>query len=175
MDAGNSMIKIGRFNKTFGLKGHIRAYIEPEVLVRLRKVDALFIMSKDKPLPYFVDEADLNESGHCMFHFEELKDKTAVDVLVGKEIFFDAKNLKKAKPYSSLGDYAGFKLIDEKLGPLDVLDSVAELPGHSIGQFTHNGNEVLFPWNDEVVIQIDKKKKEIMLRLPEGLMDIYLQ
>jgi len=43
-----------------------------------------------------------------------------------------------------------------------------------LGQFILKGREVLFPWNEEVVLKIDKKKKEILLRLPNGLIDIYL-
>ena len=170
----NSLIKIGRLNKTFGLKGHIRAFVEPEILSRLKKLETIFIISKNNPLPYFPDEIDLNESGHCMFHFEEIKDKTAADTLSGKDIFIDEKFLKKVKPFSRLGDYIGFRLQEENLGDLGLLENVTELPNHDVGHFTYREKEILFPWNDEVVLKIDKRKREIMLKLPEGLLDIYL-
>lgn len=170
-----SYLKAGRLNKTFGLKGHIRAYIEPPVIARLKKLQVIFLLSKNTHLPYFIDEMDLNESGHCMFHFEEVNDKTAADQLVGKEIFIEEKELKKVKRYSSLADYVGFNLVDETLGILAPLNNIIELPNHDVGQFIYSGNEVLFPWNEQVILKIDKTKKEILLRLPEGLLDVYIQ
>ncbi|MEO6167173.1 MAG: hypothetical protein ABIO46_14365 [Chitinophagales bacterium] len=169
-----SFIKAGKLNKTFGLKGHLRAYLDPAIVARLKKLRVIYLFSKGTHLPYFPDEVDLNESGHCMFHFEEVKDKTAADQLVGKEIYLDEKQLKKVKPYASLGDFIGFSLVDETLGLLAPLDNVIELPNHDVGQFIYSGNEVLFPWNEQVIVKIDKRKKEILVRLPEGLLDIYL-
>lgn len=168
-------IKAGKLNKTFGLKGHIRGFLEPALIARLKKLQVVYLSVSGNYLPYFLDETDLHESGHCMFHFEEVTDKTAADQLVGKELFVDEKTLKKAKPYSSLTDYIGFKLIDETLGLLAPLDNLLEFPSHAVGSFIYSGYEVLFPWNEEVVLTIDKRKKEILLRLPDGLMDIYLQ
>lgn len=168
-------VKAGRLNKTFGLKGHLRAYLDPAIVVRLKKLPVVYLLSKGSYLPYFPDETDLQASGHCMFHFEEAKDKTAADQLVGKDIYVEETALKKAKPFTSLADFTGFVIHDETLGLLAPLDQVMEMPTHAIGQFVYAGQEVLFPWNEQVILKIDKRKKEIHLRLPEGLMDIYLR
>ncbi|MBX7110050.1 MAG: hypothetical protein K1X61_15480 [Chitinophagales bacterium] len=170
----STYIKAGKLNKTFGLKGHIRAYLEPSIVARIKKLPVVYLLSKNTYLPYFPDEADLQESGHCMFHFEEAADKTAADKLVGKDIYLDEAILKKVKPFTLLADFAGFRLIDETFGQLAPLDNIIELPGHAVGQFIYTGQEVLFPWNEQVILNIDKRRKEILLRLPEGLMDIYL-
>ncbi|MEO5673481.1 MAG: hypothetical protein ABIQ74_02435, partial [Chitinophagales bacterium] len=137
-------------------------------------LEIIFLVSKSKSLPYFIDEMELGESGHGMFHLEEVKDKTAADQLVGREIFIDEKILKKKKAFQSPADFIGFKLNDAVTGNLGVLDNFFELPQHDLGQFIMNGKEILFPWNEEVVLSIDKRKKEILLKLPEGLIDIYL-
>ena len=168
-----NLIKIGRLNKTFGLKGHLRFFIEPEFAFRLKKLEVIFLATKNKSLPYFPDEMEVDETGHGMLHFEEVKDKTTADFLVGKEIFIDEKFLKKQKAFQSPGDFVGFKLIDEQQGDLGTLENFFELPQHELGQFMLRGKEVLFPWNEDVVLKIDKKKKEIKLKLPEGLLDIY--
>lgn len=169
-----SYLKVGRLNRTFGLKGHIRAFIEPAIISRLKKLEVIFIHLKNTHIPHFLDESDLNESGHCMFHFEEVKDKTAADALVGKEIYIDPSILRKVKPYEAIGDFIGFKLIDEKSGDLGILENVTVLPNHDVGHFLYQGKEILFPWNEQVILKIDKRKKEISIRLPEGLMDVYL-
>lgn len=168
------LIKAGKLNKTFGLKGHIRFFIDPEIAERIKKLDSVFVMLQKKPLPFFVDGVDLTESGHGMIHFEDVKDKTAADRLVGREIYLDQKKLKKKKPFTSFADFIGFELIDENKGLVGILDDVLQLTHHELGRFLFNGKEVLFPWNEAIVRKIDKRKKEISLRLPEGLLDVYL-
>ena len=169
-----NLIRIGRLNKTFGLKGHIRVFVEPEFFPRLKRPEVLFLASKNKSLPYFPDEIEFDETGHGMLHFEDVKDKTTADFLVGKEVYIEEKFLKRQKSIQSPADFIGFKLIDAGHGDLGVLDNFFELPQHDLGQFILKGKEVLFPWNQEVVLQIDKKKKVILLKLPDGLIDIYL-
>ncbi|MBA2423378.1 MAG: 16S rRNA processing protein RimM [Chitinophagales bacterium] len=169
-----AFLKVGRLNKTFGLKGHIRAFIEPQIISRLKKLNVLLLLSKNAHLPYFIDEADINESGHCMFHFEEVPDKTSADLLIGKDIYIDPIILKKIKPYQSLADFIGFKITDEQLGYLGDLENVTELPNHDVGHFNHKGKEILFPWNAEVIRKINKKEKNIEVLLPAGLLEIYL-
>ncbi|MFI5134288.1 MAG: ribosome maturation factor RimM [Chitinophagales bacterium] len=170
----SSLIKIGKLNKAFGLKGHIRFFIDPHFASRLKNPKNIFVISQDKPLPFFIDEIDLTESGHGMIHFEDVKDKTAADKMAGKEIYVEEKQLKKPKPFQFFSDYIGFSLSDEKYGALGNLDDVLQLSQHELGKFFFNGKEVLFPWNEEVIVKIDRKKKEILLKLPEGLMEVYL-
>ena len=116
----------------------------------------------------------MTESGHGMIHFEDVKDKTAADLMVGKEIFVDEKSLKKKKKFESAADFIGFKLLDEKLGEIGILEDFFEMPNHDLWQFIYGEKEILFPLNEEVIVKIDKKKKEIHLKLPEGLMEVYL-
>ena len=39
----------------------------------------------------------------------------------------------------------------------------------------HQGREVLVPVVDDFIEKVDKKNREIRLRLPEGLLDLYKQ
>ena len=38
----------------------------------------------------------------------------------------------------------------------------------------YKGIEVLIPLTDEIVPSVDKKKKEIITQLPDGLLDVYM-
>lgn len=169
-----ALLKIGKLNKTFGLKGQIRAFIDPKIIARWKKVELIKIQIEKKPFPLFINEYELGENGHCLFLFEGVTDKTGADKICGKEIFIDEKYLKKAKAYQQLSDFIGFELIDEKLGTLGKLEDVFELPTHELGKFTHHGKEVLFPITEQHVVETNTRKKTLTLNLPEGLLDVYL-
>ena len=51
--------------------------------------------------------------------------------------------------------------MDEKSGDLGQLENVTVLPNHDVGHFFYHGKEILFPWNEHVILKIDKRKKEI--------------
>jgi len=41
-------------------------------------------------------------------------------------------------------------------------------------QINFGEKEILIPLIDEVIVKVDRKKKEMHIRAPEGLIDIYL-
>lgn len=167
-------IKIGKLNRTFGLKGEIRAFIEPQIILRWKKVELIKVMMNKTLTPLFIDEYQLAENGHCMFKFETIDDKTAADMLNGKDIFIDQKYLSKPKPYQQLSDFIGFELIDEKLGSVGKLEDVFDLPAHELGKFTYQNTEILFPITEDHILDTDIENKKLFLRLPDGMIDVYL-
>ena len=40
---------------------------------------------------------------------------------------------------------------------------------------TFGEKEILLPISDEIILKVDRKKKTIEVRAPEGLVDIYLE
>lgn len=53
------------------------------------------------------------------------------------------------------------EVIEQKSNPLFVVEK--------------NGNEILLPLFEGLLLGIDEKKKEMLVRAPEGLIDLYLQ
>jgi 16S rRNA processing protein RimM len=45
-------------------------------------------------------------------------------------------------------------------------------PAQILAEITINGSEVLIPIVDELVIEIDKRKRKIVFDVPEGLISI---
>jgi len=50
---------------------------------------------------------------------------------------------------------------------------VIEQPHQLICRINLNNKEALIPLHEETIKKIDKKKKEVLVELPEGLLDVY--
>ena len=50
-----------------------------------------------------------------------------------------------------------------------------EQPQQVLLQLTTNNKEVLIPVNESTLKKIDRKKKEVHVVLPDGLLEIYLE
>ena len=59
-------------------------------------------------------------------------------------------------------------------GNIGTLVKVMDLPRQSLLQIAFEDKEILVPLVDEVIMKVDRKKKELHIRAPEGLIDIYL-
>jgi len=59
-------------------------------------------------------------------------------------------------------------------GEIGVLENVLDLPQQALFQILHHDKEVLIPVVEEVIMQVDRARRTIYIRAPEGLIDLYL-
>jgi 16S rRNA processing protein RimM len=52
---------------------------------------------------------------------------------------------------------------------------IIEQPHQLLCRIEINEKEVLIPLHEDTIRKIDKKLKQVIVELPEGLLDIYLQ
>jgi len=67
----------------------------------------------------------------------------------------------------------GFKIIDEKEGNIGTVQKFYNYPNQSLLAVIYKESEVLIPVNDHIIKNVDKRKKEISVSLPKGLINIY--
>ena len=68
----------------------------------------------------------------------------------------------------------GYNIIDEKKSLGEILE-VIEQAHQMLCRIEINNKVVLVPLNESTLKKIDHKKKEVMVSLPEGLLEIYLE
>jgi len=68
----------------------------------------------------------------------------------------------------------GFAVIENGKS-LGLVEAVIEQRLQVLLQISIDNSEVLIPLHGETLKKIDRKKKEVHVTLPEGLLDIYLQ
>ena len=71
-------------------------------------------------------------------------------------------------------DLVGFIAIDESEGELGEITIVQEMPQQFIATVPMEDAEVMFPLNEDLIVGIDPEEKVVVLRLPDGLIDAYL-
>ncbi len=169
------MIKIGKLSRPHGLKGEIRGTIDPDILQRIKKLKVVFLIIMENPLPYFIEDFDLADSGACMFKFEDVNDRTEADKISGKEFFIEEINLKKTIKLTGYEFIIGYKMLDADNLEVGIIEEVYQMPANDIARLTIDNKEVLIPLTEEIIIKIDKRKKETTVRIPDGLLDIYLK
>jgi 16S rRNA processing protein RimM len=66
---------------------------------------------------------------------------------------------------------AGYTLVDETLGAIGVIDEVLEMPQQEMAFLKYKNREVLVPLNEQLIRSIDEAKRQVIMDLPDGLLD----
>ncbi|HEY8780334.1 MAG TPA: ribosome maturation factor RimM [Mucilaginibacter sp.] len=166
--------RIGTILNPKGLKGELHIYADFEGLEAI-KFTTIFIEISGKLVPYFVSSIKYLQKNAAYLILEDVDTIEKASVLVKKHIYLPNKlKPKKKKSEFTLMDLVGFTAIDEDEGELGEITDVNEYPKQFIATVNYKNCEVLFPLNEDIIKSIDVVKGIVLVNLPEGLLDVYL-
>jgi len=162
--------EIGEIVKSHGLKGRMKAksYIEAdEDLSSVR--EAMIVKGKNEPRSYTVRKI----IPHKNFFFLELETVDSVDdadALVGSSVLVpesELAGLSEDEYYWS--DLIGLHVVTEEGRFLGRIESIFPTGSNDVYVCSGGEREFLLPAISEVILKIDLEKKEMVVRLLEGL------
>lgn len=165
---------IGYITKTKGLRGELQLFFEydaPELL----DLDVVFAEINGKMVPFFVAAYKLQQNSTGNFYFEDIDHIDKAQALVKKKIYLPlAKMPDRSDEDFHYNDLEGFVVSDETHGELGEIVAVNEYPQQFVATVLYKGTEIMFPLNEDMIIEIDEDEETLLVDLPEGLLDIYL-
>ena len=75
----------------------------------------------------------------------------------------------------SLSEFIGYQIIDHKLGNIGTISDMDDKTDNVIARIIHpSGKEIILPFNNDLIDEIDDDAKTILFSAPEGLIEMYL-
>ena len=68
--------------------------------------------------------------------------------------------------------FIGYRVIDEHHGEIGEITDVDESTINVLLQIDHNGEELLLPAAEELILSADHENKTLAVSVPEGLLDL---
>jgi 16S rRNA processing protein RimM len=166
--------KAGKLVAVHGLKGELILKHELGKKTSLKDLKAIFIEDrKDSFLPWFIETAKAKSANEVLLKLETINSREAAAKLSQKEIWLTEEDFKRLSAKSAPANLLGYTIINDKERLSEILE-VIEQPHQLLCRIELNNKEVLIPINESFLKKIDHKKKEVVVELPEGLIDIYL-
>jgi 16S rRNA processing protein RimM len=171
----NDYINIGKFVSAFGLTGELILKHALGKKTVFKEIEVLFVEQlKDSYLPYFIQYSKSKTQEETFIKLEGVDTREKALKLVQKNIWLQQTDFRKLVAKNSPLGLLGYTLIDEgKI--IGKIDEVIEQPHQVLLQINIEGKEALIPLHEETLVNIDHKKNEVHVALPNGLLDIYLQ
>ncbi|MDO9614801.1 MAG: hypothetical protein Q7J86_09790, partial [Bacteroidota bacterium] len=92
--------------------------------------------------------------------------------LCGLSVFVNKEDVIAFDDEMSPHALVGFQLYDETLGLIGEIREVHDYAGNMLLLVEYQGKEAFVPLNEDLIVNIDEDKREIELRIPEGLFDL---
>ena len=68
----------------------------------------------------------------------------------------------------------GYAVIDVEKGAIGVVTGVMETAQHPILEIDNKGTQILVPWVEAIVKDVDDGARVIKIEAPDGLIDLYM-
>ncbi|HTM97742.1 MAG TPA: ribosome maturation factor RimM [Pedobacter sp.] len=165
---------IGYITKTKGLKGEVQLYFEFDAYEDL-DFEVLFADMNGKMVPFFVASHKLYPNSTGLFYFDDVDHIDKAQALVKKKIYLPLTKMpERGEDDFTYDDLKGFVVSDETYGELGKIIAINEYPQQFVATVLYKETEILFPLNEDMIVEIDEDEKMLFVDLPEGLLDIYL-
>lgn len=164
--------EIGYISKTHGLKGQVILRMKDGLFLDEEKANSLFIEINGSQVPYFIEELRLSNNGYIL----KIETINAVEIsktLVGKKVY--AYNEFVEEEESEFDEWIGYRIIDNQFGEIGLLNSVDQTTQNVLFNVVNSsGIEVILPFNEDLISEVNDTEKIIYYHAPEGLLDMYL-
>jgi 16S rRNA processing protein RimM len=164
---------IGKLVATFGLKGEVVLKHTLGKKTSLKGLTAIFIEEKKESfIPWFVESTKIKNEEELYLKLEGISTREQATRLTQKQVWLPETDFKKYSSKSSPISFLGYEIVENEKVLGKVLE-VIEQPHQVLCRIDLNGKEAFIPLHEDTIRKIDKKKGQVVVDLPEGLLEIY--
>lgn len=165
-------VKVGHLLKAFGKDGQMRIAFNQNTLNDVANAGYILALIEGQMVPFFIE--DYNSESE-LIKFEEINGPQEARDLSDVDVFILEKDvhthIKEKVDNSLLKDY---KLYDQQEILIGRIFEVVEMPFQILFRIksSQNGEEKLIPFHEDLIIDINQRKKTIQLTIADGLLDL---
>lgn len=166
---------VGKIVKKFSFKGELLVKLDTDDPKAFTEMESVLVEHRNNLIPFFIEKSALHKSELLRIKFEDVNTEADAESLLGSDLYLPLDflpNLEDDKFY--FHEIIGFKITDQQFGEVGIVTGVNDMTAQALFVIDREGTEILIPMNDEFIVKVDKKHKEILLNCPEGLIDLYL-
>lgn len=165
-------ILLGRITKVTGYEGAVMVKLERSFIENIPQMESVFLETEGRPVPFFVSETEYSGSDILKIKFADYDTADRVSEFKGCGIYLCSET-GSAEKSAVPADFTGYSVFtDDKL----LIGQIAEVirnPGQWLLNITSPQNkEILVPLHEDLILLLDDRKKIMVLKIPEGLLEI---
>ena len=161
--------RIGRLGKTHGVKGEVSLQFDDDIFDRV-DADYLVLELDGILVPFFIEEYRFRSDTVALIKFEDVDTQQRANELTGCDVYFPRALAADDEGEVSLSLLVGFDLVEANGGM--TIGRIAAIDDTTVNLLFELEDGRLIPANDDLIRDIDTKRKTIKMEIPEGLLEL---
>lgn len=168
--------ELGTLVKTHGVKGDVLAVLDVDNPGRYSKVKVIWVEVDGVLKEFSVDRIAVQAAQKtARIHLMGIEDMDTAATYLKCRLFLPMSSLPKLRGKKFyFHEVPGFTVVDADKGLLGTITAVYERSEQPIIEFAYKDKKILFPVHESIIQKIDREQKLFHVKLPDGLLEIYL-
>jgi len=167
---------VGTIVSKFSFKGEVLIKLDSDDPEMYEELESVFIALGNNLVPFFVEKSSLHKSDLLRVKFEEVNSEADADALLKHKIYLPLTVLPKLSGNKFYyHEVIGFEVEDINYGKVGKIVSINDTTFQPLFEIENEeGKEILIPMNDEFIEKVDRPNQKIIVKTPDGLIDLYV-
>lgn len=166
---------LGKIVTKYSFKGELLIKLDTDQPELYEDLDAVFIEVRNSLIPFFIESSQLHKSDLLRVQFEDVTNEADADALLKSDVYLPLEFLPKLEDNKFyFHEVIGFAIEDVNFGKVGHIVGINDTSAQALFEVEYEGKQILIPMNDEFIVKVDKQNKTIVVKTPEGLIDLYL-
>jgi len=165
-------ILLGQITKVSGFEGAVTVRLERSFIDNLPQMESVFLEIEGRPVPFFISESEYSGSDILKIRFIYYESAEKINEFKGCKMYLTS-GLSATEKSDDFGDLKGYGVYTDDKVFLGQVEELIQNPGQWLLNITSpDKKEILFPLHEDLIVRLDDKKKILVLKIPEGLLEI---
>ena len=166
---------LGRIVKKHSFKGEVVIKLDTDEPELYQKMESVFVNLGNNLIPFFITDSLLQKGNQLRVNFENITSEEDANTILKAGIYLPLTQLPKltGKKFY-FHEVIGFTVEDEIYGDIGSITGINDTTAQALFEVEKGSTQILIPMIDEFIIKVDRENKKILLKTPEGLIDMYL-
>jgi 16S rRNA processing protein RimM len=171
----NQCFQLGVVSKPHGLKGELYIALDTDFPEDYAELESVFLLENGKLIPFFIEYIQVKHT-QALLKFEDVNSKDEAVLLKGRSVHLPLNQLPKlSEEQFYFHEIIGYSVKDKERGELGVVAQVYEAGHQDLIGMDYQGKEVLIPINDDIIEKVNREEQQLLVNLPDGLLELYLE
>ena len=164
---------LGKIVKKYSYKGEVILKLDTDQPELYQNMDTVFLDLGSKLIPFFIEKSLLQKGNQLRVQFDDMYSEADADAILKTDVYLPSNLLPKLtgnKFY--FHEVIGFTLEDVNFGIVGEITSINDSTTQALFVVEKEDTEILIPMIDDFIQKIDRKNKKVIVKTPEGLIEM---
>ncbi len=166
----NELILLGKIIKVHGYHGAVVIALEGEISEKIEEMESVFVEIDGKPVPFFFEWVKSPSPNTLVSKFDYYDSDKSIAEFIGCSVYTDKETFITSSDNKLPIFLTGYLLLDSDKHEVGEIQKVVSFPMQVMLELRKGkSGQILVPYSEDMIIELDDVNKILILELPEGI------